>query len=42
MLFGMNIVRISSVIARGEFKVVKGNVSAFNSWQDLSFLKIED
>lgn len=31
MLFGINIVKISSVIARCEFKVVKGNVSAFNS-----------
>ena len=31
MLFGMNIVKISNVIAHHEFKVVEGNVSAFNS-----------
>lgn len=40
MLFGMNFAKISNVIAHPEF-IVKGNVSAFNSWQDLSFLKIE-
>lgn len=31
MLFGMHIVKISNVIAHSEFKVVKGNVSAFHS-----------
>lgn len=41
MLFVMNIAKISSVIAHPEF-IVKGSVSAFNSWQDLSFLTIED